>query len=373
MRVNYPYPDRTSAIIGSVDRRILRQPPADRARSKRALEVVPPASAVRRAVAMVATGPLVAPVNTRRVMQRAAAAALACLSLASPLVGQTLKGSSASVDRQHDVAVEHDFSFLDSTGEVRRFVNLGLLVQITGGRHYELGAVSFPYARPAVRTFIERLSGQYEASCGEPLVVTSLTRPVDKQPRNASELSVHPAGMAVDLRVSNRRSCRTWLEKTLLSLEKSGVIEATRERRPSHYHVAVFPNQYIAYVDQLEHKANVTLASSGGSAGTAAGDAPKNAAARTGTDESARTVVAANTGAGAGATAGAQDDAAAESGQDAPESPATSDYRVNRGDSLWSIARRVGTTVNELKQLNGLRSSRLVVGQMLVLPAGNQL
>jgi LysM repeat protein len=359
MRVSYLYPVRTSAIIGSDDGRILRKPPADRARSYRAFEVVPPASAVRQAAAKDAAGLLVAPVNTRRVMQRAAAAALVCMSMASPLVGQTLKGSAASVDRQHDVAVEHDFSFLDSTGEVKRFVQLGLLVQITGGPHYELGAVSFPYARPAVRTFVERLSGQYESACGEPLVVTSLTRPVDKQPRNASELSVHPAGMAVDLRVSNKRSCRTWLEKTLLSLEKTGVIEATRERRPSHYHVAVFPNQYVAYVDQLENQAHVALASNAQSAATAG--APTASTSRS-ADDATRTVVATN------ADATATD----ESGEDAPESPATTDYRVNRGDSLWSIARRNGTTVGELKQLNGLRGSRLVVGQMLVLPAGNQ-
>lgn len=270
---------------------------------------------------------------------------MVCLSLAAPLAGQTLKGSSASVDKQHDIAVEHDFSFLDKPSDVRRFVSLGLLVKLSGGPHYELGAVSYPYARPAVKTFVERLSGQYEAACGEPLVVTSLTRPVDRQPRNASDLSVHPAGMAVDLRVSNRRSCRRWLESTLLSLEKTGVLEATREHRPSHYHVAVFPNEYIAYVDQLKRKAAVALA------------------AVSTTAEPATRVASPEDGATA--------DASAEEPNDTPDS-ATTDYRVSRGDTLWDIARRVGTTVREIKQLNGLRSSRLMPGQTLVLPAGNQ-
>lgn len=43
-------------------------------------------------------------------------------------------------------------------------------------------------------------------------------------------------------------------------------------------------------------------------------------------------------------------------------------YRVRRGDTLSSIASRFGTTVSKLKQLNGLRSNRLRVGQRLRLP-----
>src|ERR1700730_706468 len=47
--------------------------------------------------------------------------------------------------------------------------------------------------------------------------------------------------MAVDLRRSDRRACRQWLESTLLALEGEGMVEATREHWPPHYHVAVFP------------------------------------------------------------------------------------------------------------------------------------
>jgi hypothetical protein len=114
-----------------------------------------------------------------------------------------------------------------------------------------LDRVSFPYARPAVRMFIERLASQYRAATRERLVVTSLTRPLDDQPRNASPLSVHPAGMAVDFRRPSKASSRQWLEKTLLSLENKGVIDATRERRPAHYHVAVFPDKYATYAATL--------------------------------------------------------------------------------------------------------------------------
>lgn len=153
---------------------------------------------------------------------------------------------------QNAVAREHDYSFLRTSSQVNRFVDLGLLVELPGNSNYELVRVSFPYARPAVKTFVERLASQYRADCGEKLVVTSLTRPEARQPRNSSDLSVHPAGMAVDLRVSQRTACRKWLESTLLSLEKRNVVDVTRERHPPHYHVAVFPHPYENYVAALQ-------------------------------------------------------------------------------------------------------------------------
>lgn len=43
-------------------------------------------------------------------------------------------------------------------------------------------------------------------------------------------------------------------------------------------------------------------------------------------------------------------------------------YVVEAGDSLWSIARRYGTTVSELKRINNLKSDHLRIGQSLVVP-----
>jgi hypothetical protein len=97
------------------------------------------------------------------------------------------------------------------------------------------------------------------------LVVTSLTRPNALQPRNAHELSVHPAGMAVDFRIPNDAESRQWLEKTLLSMEKQRLIDATRERHPPHYHVAVFREPFLAYAkkrDAADAVAAVTAATS---------------------------------------------------------------------------------------------------------------
>jgi len=43
-------------------------------------------------------------------------------------------------------------------------------------------------------------------------------------------------------------------------------------------------------------------------------------------------------------------------------------YTVVRGDSLWQIARRFGTTVDAIKSLNGLTSNNLSIGQILRIP-----
>ena len=224
--------------------------------------------------------------------------------------GQTLRGSDASVRRSHRQARSHDFTFLSSPAQVRRFVDAGYLVPVRPNRDFTLHQVSFPYARPEVRLFIQRLSNQYRRACGEQLVVTSLTRPQTRQPRNASPLSVHPTGMAVDLRRSRSPACRRWLEDVLLHLERVRVVEATRERMPSHYHVVVYPRQYGAYVENLLARARAQ-------------------------------------------------DRVASSGR----------YRVRNGDSLWTIAQRHSTTVSRLRAANGLRGSRIFAGQVLTVPS----
>lgn len=175
------------------------------------------------------------------------------LCVATPVVGLAqLKGSESSVLRQHSVAKRHGYAFLRNSAQVREFVREDRLERVRSNRNILIENVSFPFARPEVKLFVERLGAQYRAATGERLVITSLTRPKSRQPRNASELSVHPAGMAVDLRIPRSVRGRRWLERTLLDLEDRIVIDATRERTPAHYHVAVFPRAYARYVAQLE-------------------------------------------------------------------------------------------------------------------------
>lgn len=256
--------------------------------------------------------------NGRRVVAARTLTGLAALALIAADAGmagaQSLRGSSASLDIQNRIAREHDFTYIRTGSQVMRFVNAGYLVEVRPNRDFDLHAVSYPYARPESELFIRRLAKQYRAACGEKLVVTSLTRPQNSQPRNASDRSVHPTGMAIDLRLSRNANCRSWLEGVLLSLERARVLEATRERYPAHYHIALFPRQYYQYVHQVA-------------------------------------------------------DAEPQLKQAVAVSLSTQSYRVRRGDSLWDIARQFDVSVEQIQAANELRGARIYAGQVLEIPS----
>jgi len=46
----------------------------------------------------------------------------------------------------------------------------------------------------------------------------------------------------------------------------------------------------------------------------------------------------------------------------------TSTHQVRRGDSLWKLAQRYGTTIDEIRTRNNLRSTQLLIGQKLRVP-----
>jgi hypothetical protein len=241
---------------------------------------------------------------------------------AAPVDAQSLRGSRASIDRMYNHARSNDITFYRSGTGVRGAAREGDLVRMSGNDDYRLHGVSYPYALPATRTFVQRLSAQYRDICGEKLVVTSGVRPTSLRLTNSTDRSVHPTGMAIDIRKPRGGRCLTWLRETLMHLEAQGVIEATEERRPPHFHVAVYPAPYRRYVNN-----------SGGG--------------------------------GSGETRTASRSRSSSSSSRASRTT----YRVRSGDSLWEIARRHDTTVDRLRAANDMRSNRIVAGQVLVIPA----
>lgn len=242
--------------------------------------------------------------NRLAVPLTATIALIVAAALPASLSAQSLRGSSASVDRMYQHAVDNGIYFYRTGDGLRRAANEGRFVRLAGNANYTTSGVSYPYVRRETLLFVERLAAQYRSACGEQLVVTSASRPQEMRLFNSVRKSVHPTGMAIDLRKSRRASCLSWLRRTLLSLERTGVLEATEEHNPPHFHVAVFPTPYARY-----------------------------AAARGG-----------------------------------PRLASAEEYRVRSGDSLWTIARRHDTTVDALMSLNGLSSSRLLPGQSLRIP-----
>jgi hypothetical protein len=260
---------------------------------------------------------------------------------------QSLLGSRSSLLKQNEEAQEHDFSYLQTASDVRDFADQGLLVRIPGDTDYWVADVSFPYARPEVKTFIERLASQYRGACGEKLVVTSLTRPADRQPWNASPLSVHPTGMAIDLRRSSRPACRAWLERNLLVLEDNNVIEATKESHPPHYHVAVFPKPYLQYLANRGEAPEFTAPAPEIRVAKAGGKAAKRSSSH-------QTTRIARAKSRKGITV---------------KAASHKRVKVGRGDSLWTIAQRHGVSVAAVKKANKIRSSHLKPGQVLAIPS----
>jgi hypothetical protein len=161
---------------------------------------------------------------------------------------QTLRGSNASVDLMYSTAHQRDLQFFRTPQDIYNAAMAGSLELISITEDLEVDKTGWPFVLPNTHRFADSLAAQYHAACGERLVVTSGARPLDEQPRNASPKSVHPTGMAVDFRKPKTPACLDWLRKSLIQLEDAGVIEATEERHPPHFHVAVLrqrPERHI--------------------------------------------------------------------------------------------------------------------------------
>ena len=259
-----------------------------------------------------------------------------------------LRGSQESVQKMWDFATMHGLVFYQTPRDIDKAVANGKLVPLDGDASYELtSSVGFSYATREAKQFVVSFAPQYLAACGTPLIVTSAARPTNRQPRNSNPYSVHPTGIAVDLRRPPAGPCQTWLRKALAELEEQGYIEATEERRPVHLHVAVLtePGKIAA----LPPVGSDALAGIAARTQTRDGDlAPRSTApairvanppARRAPDDGGNVV--------GGGT-----------------------YRVRAGDTLWDVARRSGVSVGALARANR-RSTRgvLKVGTVLRVPA----
>jgi hypothetical protein len=247
---------------------------------------------------------------------------------AAPAAAQSLRGSRSSVDRMYNHARSSDLAFYRTGTSVRGAARDGELVRMSGNDDYRLAGVTYPYVLASTRTFVQRLGAQYRQVCGERLVVTSGIRPTSFRLANSADRSVHPTGMAIDIRKPHGGRCLEWLRETLVYLESQGVIEATEERRPPHFHVAVFPSPYRRYIG-----------SGAGEARTASRGSSSPSSSRSSSRSPSRSAQASRT-----------------------------TYRVRSGDSLWGIARRHDTTVDRLRAANDMRTNRIVAGQVLIIP-----
>ena len=249
---------------------------------------------------------------------------------------QTLHGSKASVEKMYDFAVSHRYPFYLTPFTLDDAIAKGKLVPLMGDANYELTrGVGFSYATVEAREFITQFAPQYLAACGAPLTVTSAARPTSRQPHNANPHSVHPTGIAVDIRRPYPGPCLTWVRGALAQLEARGFVEATEEHHPVHIHLAVLrapgtrftlPDLTNGVVVARQAPPSVlTATTSNGSVGFAAAAPDTDARGRV--------------------------------------------YLVRAGDTLWEVAQQTGVTVKALARANHRStSSVLQPGTTLTLP-----
>ncbi len=275
---------------------------------------------------------------------RSAVAALASTSLTvalapwaqaqrGPKEPLELHGSKSSVEKMYDFAQSHRLPFYLTPTNVDRAIADGKLVALTGDSTYELTrGVGFSYSTGEAKQFVLAFAPQYLAACGVPLTVTSAARPMSRQPHNANPHSVHPTGIAVDIRRPPPGPCLTWVRGALTELEDKGIVEATEEHHPVHLHVAVLvqPGRKMVLPNLV------------------------------------RTVVARQAPTPVPLTTAAT----SSGGVSLPNGKnALRTYTVRQGDTLWDIANRSGVTVSALARVNaGAAKSALRPGTTLVLP-----
>jgi len=263
-----------------------------------------------------------------------------------PRFPSELHGSQESVQKMWDFATMHGLTFYRTPRDIDQAVSDGKLVPLDGDASYALTqGVGFSYATREAKQFVVSFAPQYAAACGAPLVVTSAARPTSRQPRNSNPYSVHPTGIAVDIRRPPAGSCQTWLRNALAELEEQGYVEATEERHPVHLHVAVLTEPgKIAALPPLDVS---MIAASPGRAPRRDADAASRAATP---------AVPVSNSAG---SAGSSDGSVIRGGT----------YRVRTGDTLWDVARRSGVSVEALARANR-RSQRdvLKAGTVLKVP-----
>lgn len=152
-------------------------------------------------------------------------------------------GEITSSQMQYDWATEQGLRFVRTSAMYNEAVQTGYFVRLSHPRLRVLARR--PHVLTSTARFVYTTADAYHAAgCGR-LTVTGAGRLTSERPRNGSVHSVHPAGMAVDLRVNGiGERCEAWLTTYLTEKEAAGEIDATREYKPPHFHVVVPEVEY---------------------------------------------------------------------------------------------------------------------------------
>lgn len=162
----------------------------------------------------------------------------------------SLVGGEVSSSEQQFKYAEQSGVVIITSDNFDGLVRSGDLVRLEGPNIRLRSARVIPYVIPSTRDFVLQLAYDFgQQGCGELVVNDALRVAGSIMPSAASSFSVHPRGMAVDIRVNGiSERCETWMNTYLMENEAEGKVDATREhwkvvrgqRVPNpHFHLVV--------------------------------------------------------------------------------------------------------------------------------------
>lgn len=147
-------------------------------------------------------------------------------------------GEVTTSQQQYEYASSHQLIYMTSDEEYQARIGSGYFELLQGP--YLIVLAKRPYVLPSTAKFVNQLAADYFVfGCGK-LVVTSAGRLSTERPSNGSIYSVHPFGLAVDLRTRFiPTECADWLRSYVSAKEASQEVDGTQEHHPEHLHVVV--------------------------------------------------------------------------------------------------------------------------------------
>ena len=151
-------------------------------------------------------------------------------------------GCQTTSEQQLQYAFSIQLPLMTTETEYQSRINSGYFVRLEG-LFLDVRARR-PYALPQTVAFLIKMSQAYSAAgCGQ-LIIMDALRLTTERPVNGSVYSVHPTGMAVDIRTKYIPiECADWLRAYVSQKEAAGEVDGTQELRPEHLHVVVVPLQ----------------------------------------------------------------------------------------------------------------------------------
>jgi hypothetical protein len=147
-------------------------------------------------------------------------------------------GEVSSSKQQFGYAMENQLPFMTNEADYETRIASGYFVRLEGP-FLEVHAKR-PYALPSTVAFATEMSVAYNTfGCGR-LVIKDTLRLTTERPKNGSPESVHPAGMALDIRTKYIPvECADWLRTYISQKEAEGKVDGTQEWKPEHLHIVV--------------------------------------------------------------------------------------------------------------------------------------